>query len=85
MHADLSNVAPSDGFQITQPSAATLAIADGEGNGLMINAAAEALFVVETIGAVTGLDDATYDLGPEDGVLRYAKLHCGFSGTEKPS
>jgi hypothetical protein len=68
LHADLSIVAPSDGIQITRPSAATVVIADGEGNGLVINAAAKEPFVVETIGAVTRLNDATYDLGPEDGI-----------------
>jgi hypothetical protein len=68
MHADLSIVAPSDDIQITRPSAATLVIADGAGNGLVINAAAEEPFVVDTIGTVTRLDDVTYDLGPEDGI-----------------
>jgi hypothetical protein len=68
MHADLSIVAPSDDIQITRPSAATLVIADGEGNGLVINAAAEEPFVIETVGTVARLDDVTYDLGPEDGI-----------------
>jgi len=68
LHADLSIVAPSDDIQITRPSVATLVIADGQGNGLVINAAAEEPFVLETVGASTRLDDVTYDLGPEDGV-----------------
>lgn len=68
MHADLSIVSPSDSLQITRPNAATLVIDDGEGNGLVINAAAKEPFVADTIGAVIRLDDVTYDLGPEDGV-----------------
>ena len=68
LHADLSIVAPSDEIQTTRPSAAALVVADGEGNSLVINAAAEETFVVDTIGTVTRLDDVTYDLGPEDGI-----------------
>lgn len=68
LHADLNIISPSDGLQITRPNAATLVIADGDGNGLVINAAEKEPFVVDTIGAVTRLDDATYDLGLADGV-----------------
>ena len=68
LHADLSIVAPSDDIQITRPGVATLVIGDGAGNGLVINAAAEESFVVESVGAVTGLNDVTYDLGPEAGI-----------------
>jgi hypothetical protein len=68
MNADVSVVSPSDSIEISRPNAATLVITDGEGNGLVVNAAAKQPFITETIGAVTRLDDVTYDLGPEDGV-----------------
>ena len=68
MNADLSVVSPSDGIQIARPNAATLVISDGEGNGLVLNAAAKAPFVAESIGVVTRLDDGTCDLGSEDGI-----------------
>ncbi len=61
-------VSPSDSVEITRPNASTLVVADGEGNGLVINAAAEPGFVAETIGNVKQLSGTTYDLGPEDGV-----------------
>jgi hypothetical protein len=68
LHADLSILSPSEGISITRPNAATLVIADGEGNGLVVNAAADPAFVAETIGAVNRLNSNTFDLGPEDGV-----------------
>ena len=61
-------VSPSDGVEITRPNAGTLVVADGEGNGLVINAVAEPAFVAETIGDVKQLSGSTYDLGPEDGI-----------------
>jgi hypothetical protein len=61
-------VSPSDGREITRSNANTLVVADGEGNGLVINAAVEPAFVVQTIGNVKQLSGTTYDLGPEDGI-----------------
>ena len=61
-------VSPSDGVEITRPNASTLVVDDGEGNGLVINAAAKPAFVAETIGNVQQLSGTTYDLGPEDGI-----------------
>jgi hypothetical protein len=43
-------------------------VADGQGNGLVVNAAADPAFVVETIGTVARLGANTFDLGAEDGV-----------------
>ena len=43
-------------------------LADGAGNGLVINAAVEPAFVAQTIGNVKQLSGTTYDLGPEDGI-----------------
>jgi len=51
-----------------RPDAATLVIADGQGNGLVVNAAADPAYVVEMIGAVGRLSGNTFDLGPEDGI-----------------
>ena len=67
-HVVINPVSPSDGVEITRPNASTVVIADGEGNGLVINAATEPAFVAETIGNVTQLSGSTYDLGPEDGI-----------------
>jgi hypothetical protein len=67
LNAHLSVVSPSDGLDITRPTAATLVVADGQGNGIVINAAADKAYVSETIGQVTQLSADTYDLGPEDG------------------
>jgi hypothetical protein len=67
LHAELSVLAPSDGVSISRPDAATLVVADGLGNGLVINAATDPAFVAETIGAVKQLSGNTFDLGPEDG------------------
>jgi hypothetical protein len=61
-------VSPSDGLEITRPNANTLVVADGAGNGLVINAAVEPAFVAQTIGNVKQLSGTTYDLGPEDGI-----------------
>jgi len=61
-------ISPSDGVEITRPNASTLVVADGEGNGLVIDAGAEPAFVAETIGKVKQLSGGTYDLGPEDGI-----------------
>jgi len=68
LNVGVNVVSPSDGFEITRPNASTLVVADGEGNGLVINAAAEPAFVAETIGNVQQLSGSTYDLGPEDGI-----------------
>ena len=67
MNADLSVVSPCDGLEITRPTPASIVVSDGQGNGLVINAAAEGAYVTETIGQVTQLSAGTYDLGPEDG------------------
>lgn len=68
LNASLAVVAPSEGITITRPEAATLVVSDGEGNGLVINAAADPAFITERIGAVAQLSANTFDLGPEDGI-----------------
>ena len=68
LNADLSVVSPTDGLEISRPRPGTLAVSDGQGNGVVIDAGAAKAYVVETIGAVNRLNDSTYDLGPEDGV-----------------
>ena len=67
MHAHLSVISPSDGLEISRPTAASIVVSDSQGNGLVINAAADKAYVSETIGKVTQLSAGTYDLGPEDG------------------
>ena len=49
-------------------NAASLVVADGQGNGLIINAAADPAFVSEMIGSVAQLSGNTFDLGQEDGI-----------------
>ena len=68
LNADLTVLSPSEGISVTRPDAATLVIADGQGNGLVLNAAADPAFVAEQIGSVNRLSGNTFDLGPEDGV-----------------
>jgi hypothetical protein len=68
LNVDLTILSPAEGISITRPDAATLVVDDGSGNSLVINAAAEPAFVVDTIGSVTKLGDNTYDLGAEDGI-----------------
>jgi len=68
INADLTVLSPSEGISISRPDAATLVVADGDGNGLVINAATEPAFVTDMIGTVTQLSGNTFDLGPEDGV-----------------
>jgi len=68
LNAELSVLSPSEGISITRPDAATLVVADGEGNGIVINAAVEPAYVVETIGSVARLSGNTFDLGVEDGI-----------------
>jgi len=68
LNADLTVLSPSEGISVTRPDAATLVVADGQGNGLVINAAADPAFVEEMIGTVVRLSGNTFDLGPEDGV-----------------
>jgi len=68
MNADLSILSPAEGISITRPDASTLVVADGQGNGLVINAAADPAYVAEMIGTVARLSGNTFDLGSEDGV-----------------
>ena len=68
LHADLTVLSPSEGIAVTRPDAGTVVIADGQGNGIVINAAADPAYVVEQIGNVTRLSGNTFDLGAEDGV-----------------
>jgi len=68
LNADLTVLAPSEGISVTRPDVATVVIADGRGNGLVVNAAADPAYVVETIGEVARLSGNTFDLGPEDGI-----------------
>lgn len=68
LNADLTVLSPSEGLSITRPDAASLVIADGKGNGLVVNAAADPAFVAERIGSVAQLSGNTFDLGQEDGV-----------------
>ncbi len=67
LNAHLSVVSPSDGLEITRPTPVSVVVSDGQGNGLVINAAADNAYVTETIGQVTQLSAGTYDLGPKDG------------------
>ncbi len=68
LNADFSIVSPSDGIEVTRPNAGSLVIADGTGNGLVINASAAKPYVAETVGTVKKLGANTYDLGAEDGI-----------------
>lgn len=68
LNASLTVMSPSEGISVTRPNAATLVVEDGQGNGLVINAAADPAYVAETIGTVKRLSGDTFDLGPEDGV-----------------
>ncbi|MGB5734168.1 MAG: hypothetical protein WBM40_06990 [Thiohalocapsa sp.] len=68
LNADLTVLSPSEGITIARPDAASLVVSDGEGNGLVINAAANPAFVVEQIGTVVQVSGNTFDLGSEDGV-----------------
>jgi hypothetical protein len=68
LNVELIVMSPSEGISVTRPDAATLVVADGQGNGLVINAAADPAFVAETIGSVSRLSGNTFDLGPEDGI-----------------
>ena len=68
LNADLSVLAPSEEISVTRPDPATLVISDGQGNGLVVNAAADPAYVAETIGTVARLSGNTFDLGPEDGI-----------------
>lgn len=68
LNADLAVLSPSEGISISRPDAASLVVSDGEGNGLVINAAADPAFVAEQIGTVKQLSGNTFDLGAEDGV-----------------
>lgn len=68
LNADLTVLSPSEGISVTRPDAASLVVADGQGNGLVINAAADPAFVSEMIGSVAQLSGNTFDLGEEDGI-----------------
>lgn len=68
LNARIVVLSPADGISFTRPEPASLVVADGQGNGLVINAAADPAFVVEIIGSVKQLSGNTYDLGPEDGI-----------------
>jgi hypothetical protein len=68
LNVELIVMSPSEGISVTRPDAATLVVADGQGNGLVINAAADPAFVAETIGSISRLSGNTFDLGPEDGI-----------------
>ncbi|MGD8206695.1 MAG: hypothetical protein PVH47_01325 [Thiohalocapsa sp.] len=68
LNAHLVVLSPSDGVSVSRPDAASLVIADGRANGLVINAAADPAFVAEQIGTVNQLSGNTFDLGPEDGI-----------------
>ncbi len=68
LNSDCTIVSPSDGVEVTRPQGGTIVIADGAGNGVVINASAEKPYVAETIGTVHKLGENTYDLGPEDGI-----------------
>jgi hypothetical protein len=68
LNVDLTVLSPSEGISVTRPDAATLVVSDGQGNGVVINAATEPTFVAKQIGSVKQLSGNTYDLGPEDGV-----------------
>jgi hypothetical protein len=68
LNANLTVLSPSEEISVTKPDAATLVIADSQGNGLVVNAAADPAYVAETIGNVTRLSGNTFDLGAEDGI-----------------
>jgi hypothetical protein len=68
LNAHLTVLSPTDGVNVSRPEAASLVISDGEGNGLVINAAADPAFIVEQIGTVSQVSGNTFDLGAEDGV-----------------
>jgi hypothetical protein len=67
MNADLSIVSPSDDLRVGRPSAGVLTITDGAGNGLVINAAADAVVVSQVLGTVKTIGGTSFDIGPEDG------------------
>lgn len=68
LNVDLTVLSPSEGIAVTRPAAATLVVSDGQGNGVVINAATDPAFVAEQIGTVKQLSGNTFDLGAEDGV-----------------
>ena len=68
LNAGVTVLSPSEGISVSRPDAATLVISDGQGNGVVINAAADPAFVEEMIGTVSRLSGNTFDLGTEDGI-----------------
>ena len=49
LNVAVSVVSASDGVEITKPNAGSLVVADGEGNGLVINAAADPLLPPDAV------------------------------------
>ena len=47
LHADLTILSPSDGVSVTRPDAGFLVVADGQDNGLVINAGTDPAYVTE--------------------------------------
>jgi hypothetical protein len=68
LSANIRIMSPSDGLQVTRPHAGALLISDGQGNGLVIDVAADTARLAETVGTVKLLSDTAFDLGTEDGV-----------------
>ncbi len=68
LNVQLTVLSPSAGISVNHPDTATLVVDDGDGNGLVINAAADPAFVVEQIGSVAQPSGNTFDLGAEEGV-----------------
>jgi hypothetical protein len=67
-NADINIVSPSDDISVTRPDAASLVISDGQGNGLVVNAAVSPAFVAQMIGSVKPLGGNSFDIGAEDGI-----------------
>ena len=65
--ANIRIMAPSDGLVVTRPHAGALTIADGAGDGIVIDVSGEKPRLAETVGVVKILNDNTFDLGSEDG------------------
>jgi len=74
LNANLTVLSPSEGVSVTRPDAATLVVADGQGNGLVINAVADPAYVVEMIGNVGRLSGNTFDLGPRTGSTSWSPI-----------
>jgi hypothetical protein len=68
LNASVSVVSPSDALEVVRPKAGMLVVTDEHGNGVVIDAASDHPYVVETNGKVTRLDAGTFDLGEADGI-----------------